>query len=456
MHALDDTIAAIATPIGQGGIGIVRLSGPQAVGIALTLFRAAHRRLRGLQPFRLHHGWIIDPATNKHLDEVLLAYMRAPRSYTRQDVIEINAHGGPVALRAILAECLAAGARAAGPGEFTLRAFVNGRIDLAQAEAVLDVIRSQTDAALRVALDQLGGRLSAAVRAVRQRLLHALAYLAATGDFPEEDLPPQEIAPALESAQSELVALLRQAEQGLVYREGVRVAIVGRPNVGKSSLLNALLHADRAIVTPIPGTTRDTLEETLNLQGVPVLLNDTAGLAERTDDVIERLGIARSQQAIARADLALLVVDGSEPLTPADFAAAGALAGRPALLVVNKGDLPPCAQVDDLLPDAPCVVVSARTGQGLPQLEAALLDAILGGRIASGETPAASNPRHRDALQRALAHLQAALAAHLAGLGGDLAAIDLADAVDALGEITGETASEGLLDAIFGQFCLGK
>ena len=322
MYTLDDTIAAISTPIGAGGIGIVRMSGPEARAIGRRLF-VPERGVDGgwPEPYRLYYGHVRAPETGRVVDEALLSYMQAPRSFTRQDVVEINAHGGAVALREILALCLSIGARPAREGEFTLRAFVNGRIDLAQAEAVLDIVRAKTEASLRVAVDQLGGRLSQAVRAARQGLLSVLAYLQASVDFAEDDIPWQDIAPDLRQAQARLQALLREAEQGMIYRQGVRAAIVGRPNVGKSSLLNALLRSDRAIVTPIPGTTRDTLEETLDLQGIPLVLVDTAGLTA-SENLVERLGVERSRRAIAQADVVLWVVDGNAPLQEGDRDAA--------------------------------------------------------------------------------------------------------------------------------------
>ncbi len=451
---LDDTIVALSTPLGVGGIGIVRLSGPASREIALRLFRPSDRAARPLAPYRLTHGHIVDPATGRRVDEVLASYMASPRSYTRQDVVEINAHGGPVATRAILDLCLAAGARPALEGEFTLRAFLNGRLDLAQAEAVLDVIGARTEGSLRVAVDQLDGRLSERVRAVRQPLLEALAYLEASVDFPE-DVPPRDIGPALTEAVEALGELLREADQGLVYREGVRTAIVGRPNVGKSSLLNALLRADRAIVTPIPGTTRDTLEETCNVQGIPLVLVDTAGITE-TDDLIERLGIARSERAVAQADLVLLVFDGSAAATDADRQVASRCVNKRSVVVVNKGDLPVVDDMAGLLPDAPHITVSALTGEGLAALETLLVETILGGARSHGAPPVASNPRHRDAFRRALESVREAQNALQTGVPADLQAIDLAETVQALGEVTGESASDALLETIFSQFCIGK
>ena len=457
MYTLDDTIAAISTPLGQGGIGIVRLSGDEALPIARRLFRSARRQGKNdrIAPNRLVYGHIVAPETGRVVDEVLLSYMKAPHTYTRQDVVEINAHGGIMPLREILSLCLGEGARLAREGEFTLRAFLNGRLDLAQAEAVLDIITAKTEAALHVAMGQLGGQLSARVRQIRAALLQVLAYLEATVDFPEEDIPFQDIAPELAHAEEELAELLRESERGIIYRQGVRTALVGRPNVGKSSLLNALLRTDRAIVTPIPGTTRDTLEETLNLQGIPLVLVDTAGI-DHTEDVIERLGVERSRRAIAQADLVLLVLDGSEPPSAADRQVAALTAERPTVVVENKSDLPRAAGLEAVLPRAPHVAVSALTGEGIPSLEAALIETILAGRVTVSDAPVSSNPRHRELFERARQHVIEAQRALLEDTPNDLIAIDVSEAVAALGEVTGETASEELLATIFSNFCIGK
>ncbi len=453
MRSLDDTIAAISTPLGEGGIGIVRLSGPEAPVILAKLLSRPAADGAELESHRLYHGHIVDPETGGTVDEVLASLMRAPRTYTRQDVAEIDCHGGSMPLRRVLALALRQGARLAEPGEFTLRAFVNGRLDLAQAEAVLDVIRAKTEAGLRIAVGQLEGQLSGRVREARAALLRILAYLEASIDF-HDDVPQQDIAPDLAATQSALSALCAQADQGLIYRQGIRTAIVGRPNVGKSSLLNALLRADRAIVTPIPGTTRDTLEETLNLRGIPLCLVDTAGIAA-TEDLVERLGVARSRQALSQADLALWVVDGSESLTMADAEIAAALPTQRAIVVINKGDLPQRAEVT-LLPQAPRARISALTGEGLEALERLIEEMALGGRALAADTPLVSNPRHQEALLRALEHVQAAQRTCAAGLPADFVSIDVTSAVEALGEITGESATEDLLDIIFQQFCIGK
>jgi len=458
MYSLDDTIAAISTPVGEGGIGIVRLSGPDALAILRNIFLRGRKRsaIRNLQPYRLTYGHIVDPDTAQPLDEVLVAYMPAPWTYTRQDVVEINCHGGIVPLRRVLELCLRYGARLASPGEFTLRAFLNGRIDLAQAEAVLDIVRAKTAASLRVAVGQLDGRLSNAIRQVRAQMVDVLSWLEASVDFAEDEIPSRDITPDLEEVQERLERLLATADQGIVYRQGVRTAIVGRPNVGKSSLLNALLRTSRAIVTSIPGTTRDTLEETLNLQGVPLVLVDTAGITADAEDVVERLGVERSRAALAQADLALLVVDGSEPLTPADHDIAALLEDKPGLLVINKCDLPVVIDVDGFLPNLPRVRISALTGEGLDTLESAIVESVFSGQVLASDALLVSNPRHKDALQRAYDHVLAARQTHAHGLPADFVAIDLTAAINALGEITGETLHEDLLETIFSNFCIGK
>jgi tRNA modification GTPase len=456
MYTIDDTIAAIATPVGEGGIGIVRISGPESLDILRLLFRDGNRRRLAHQPdsHRLHYGHLIDPETRGTVDEVLASYMQAPHTYTRQDVVEINCHGGIMPLRRTLNLVLRHGARLARPGEFTLRAFVNGRLDLAQAEAVLDVIRAKTDAGLRVAVQQLEGRLSEKVRHTREKLVDILAYLEASIDF-AEDVPEQDITLDLAEAQEELAQLCAEADQGMIYRQGIRTAIVGRPNVGKSSLLNALLRENRAIVTPVPGTTRDTLEETVNLQGIPLCLVDTAGIAP-TQNVVEQLGIERSRKALEAADLVLMVIDRSAPLTPLDWEIAEQIADKTAILVINKIDLSASAEINGLLPDAPRIHVSALTGQGLEALEAQIERTVLAGETSTSDTPLVSNPRHQALLQRALDDVQDAQRAYENGLPDDLLAIDISAAVDELGELTGESASADLLETIFSRFCIGK
>jgi len=442
-----DTIAAISTALGESGIGIVRLSGPDALAIARKVFT------RTLSNRRLVYGHITDPETGEVVDEVLVAYMEAPHTYTREDIVEINCHGGPIPLQRILGLVLRYGARMANPGEFTLRAFLNGRIDLAQAESVLDVIRAKTAASLRVAVQGLGGRLSHSLKQVRGQLMDVLAYLTARIDFPEDEVEEQEIVPTRESARQRLKELISSAEAGVVYRQGVRTAIVGRTNVGKSSLLNCLLRQSRAIVTPIPGTTRDTLEEVVNLKGVPFVLVDTAGIVQ-SKDLVESLGVERSRRAIEQADFVLLVIDASEPLKDSDREIINLLSGKEAMVVANKSDLPRQAELDGL--SWPQVSTSALTGEGLEELEQRMVDTVLGGKVFTSDALLVSNPRHKSALERAQSYLEQALSSIEARMPDDFVTIDLTAALNALGEITGETVTDELLETIFSNFCVGK
>jgi tRNA modification GTPase len=356
-------------------------------------------------------------------------------------------------LQRILGLALRCGARVANPGEFTLRAFLNGRIDLAQAESVLDVIQSKTQASLRLAVQGLGGKLSEPIREVRSSLMDILAYLTARIDFPEDEVEEQNIREPLEKAQETLQNLIANADAGMVYRHGVRTAIVGRPNVGKSSLLNRLLRQSRAIVTPIPGTTRDTLEETVNLKGVPFILIDTAGIMKSVN-VVEVLAVERSRKAIEQADFVLFVIDASEPLANSDKELTDFLAEKTVLVVANKCDLPRQAELDEL--SWLQVSTSALTGEGLEDLENAMVNSVLGGKIVTSDALLVTNPRHKEALQRAERHLAHARAAVDEKMPDDFVTIDLTAALYALGEITGETVTDELLDTIFSRFCIGK
>jgi tRNA modification GTPase len=475
-----DTIAAIATPPGLGGIGIVRVSGPDAFAVGLAVFRPAAGPASEPPPSHLlTYGHVVDPATGETIDEVLAAFMRAPRTYTRENVVELHAHGAPLVLRRILALCLAHGARAARAGEMTLRAFLNGRLDLAQAEAVMSLVNAESDAGRRLALRQLQGELSAWVEKARAAAMAALVRIEASIDFPEEEVPPPdpaELADLIAEALGEVRALLAGADRGRILREGLRVVIAGRPNVGKSSLLNALLGADRAIVTPVAGTTRDTIEERASIGSVALHLVDTAGLS-LTDDLIERIGVERSRAAARSADLLLFVLDGSVPLAAADRHAADELRGLrqpqpasgdgaradgqaspPLVLVLNKTDLPQALSETDvqaLWPGAPLIHTSAVTSGGTATLEQSIAWLALGGGAHTSD-PLVSSARHQDALRRASDHLTTAGAALANDVPLDLITIDLRAALEALGEITGETASVDLLDRVFAEFCIGK
>ena len=474
----DDTIAAIATPTGVGGVGIIRVSGSDAFSLVQSLLRRPGKKT-GLPPsHQLTYGHIIDPATREVLDEVLVAFMCAPHTYTRENVVEIQGHGGPLILRRILRTVLAQGARMANPGEFTLRAFLNGRLDLAQAEAVMDLIESQTEAGQRLAMQQLRGRLSEQVQEARVAVLGVVARIEASIDFPEEDVPTPQIAellPLIAAAQHHVASLLAGSEQGRLYRQGLRTVIIGRPNVGKSSLLNALLRMERAIVTPIAGTTRDTVEELANLRGMPLHLIDTAGITPSADPV-EQLGVQRSRLAAESADVVLLVFDRSEPLNIQDrrvcselyamgFGSSVSQEGqsprqrRPVVLVLNKADRDLCLDGEELRqlwPLAPIVHTSTIRGDGLSVLEDTLAELVLAGNVISSESVLVTSVRHQEALRRAGEHLRASIEALARHIPLDLISIDLRAAYDALGEVTGETASDNLLDKIFSEFCIGK
>lgn len=462
-----DTIAAIATPPGEGGIGIVRLSGEDAVAIAQRVFQP--RKPGKLRSHRLRYGHIIDPVHGNTIDEALLALMRAPHSFTREDVVELSCHGGRMPIQRTLEVVLRQGARLAEPGEFTMRAFLNGRIDLTQAEATMDVVQAQTATALALAQAQLGGWLAQEVRRIRADMLDVLAYVTVMLDFPEDEVEPQDRTADLHACLHAVEHLLAGSNQGIIYRLGARAALVGRPNVGKSSLLNRLLRADRAIVTPVPGTTRDTLEETTSIAGIPVVLIDTAGITESSDPV-ERLGVERSRAALAGADLALLVLDSSQPVADEDRQIAELTYQKPTLLVWNKLDKVEGHQATPALPfEHPhlvgTVATSVVTDIGIDDLVSTIARTLLGDTVPS-ETHLVTNPRHRDALNRAVLHLRAALAvpgvlhAHATLHNGlyptDLLAGEITSALNALGEITGETVGDDLLSTIFSHFCIGK
>ncbi|MEW6387113.1 MAG: tRNA uridine-5-carboxymethylaminomethyl(34) synthesis GTPase MnmE [Thermodesulfobacteriota bacterium] len=451
-----DTIAAISTPLGEGGIGIVRLSGSKAADIARRLFRP-HRPRRQWRSHHLYLGHIVNPQ-GEVIDEVLLTLMRAPHTYTREDVVEINCHSGYGVLQRILNLALSQGARLARPGEFTARAFLAGRLDLTQAEAVLEIIQTRTQAGLKVAAAHLQGSLGRRLKGVREELLNLLARLEAALDFPEEaaELSGPLIEEALASQSRALLDLSATYQEGRLLREGLLVVIAGRPNVGKSSLLNRLLDADRAIVTEIPGTTRDFIEEGLNLGGLPVRLSDTAGL-RTAQDRLEELGIARTRERLAQADLLLYLVDGSEPLDPEDLQALGELKEQRGLAVINKIDLPLVLAETELRAATPfpLVKISALTGQGLPDLKQAILDlALEGGLRPGGEI--VTQARHYQHLSQCLDYLAQARTLINPEPPWELVALEVREAIRELGEITGEEVGEDILDRIFSQFCVGK
>ena len=483
---LDDTIAAIATPLGEGGLAVIRISGAQALTVADKTFVPSGKNAvkpSAATSHTIHYGHVV--RASQPVDEVLCAVMRAPRSYTREDVVEITCHGGILATKTVLDTVLENGARLALPGEFTQRAFLNGRLDLTQAEAVADLIQSRTELALRGANEQLAGKLSVRINQLRDDLMHILAHIEAHLDFPEEDIAPNtrnQLERQLEGGIAFMDDLLRTAKEGQILRRGIRAAIVGRPNAGKSSLLNQLLGHDRAIVSHIAGTTRDTIEETANVRGIPVVFIDTAGLREAQNEV-ESEGIRRSRASLARAEFILHVLDASEPLTPEDKTFLTEFAGKKRILVRNKADLPVRLQLPleteagwgvpfppNITPPttnhgahgvtrpthSAVVDVSCTTGHGLEMLKDSIKSLVWSGAITNEMTQVTINSRHQDALRRARESTLLALDSLRADASLEFVALDLRLGANAVGEIVGKTTTEDLLDSIFRQFCLGK
>lgn len=457
-----DTIAAISTPPGEGAISIVRLSGDQAVQLADKVYQSGNKRLSEVTSHTIHYGHIVDPKSNQLVDEVMVSVMRAPKTFTREDVVEINCHGGIVVVNQILQLLLREGARLAEPGEFTKRAFLNGRVDLSQAEAVMDLIRAKTDKAMGLALNQLDGNLSALIRSLRQEILETLAQVEVNIDYPEyddvEELTTKLLLEKAQMIQQRIQALLATSKQGKVLREGLSTAIIGRPNVGKSSLLNHLLREEKAIVTDIAGTTRDVIEEYVNVRGVPLKLIDTAGIRE-TEDVVERIGVERSRKALAEADLILLVLNQSESLTAEDEQLLEATSGLKRIILLNKTDLP--AQLEQeklkkLIENEPVFSISVAKNDGLDRLESAISDLFFSGETGERDATYVSNTRHIALLEKASLSLEEVIAGIDAGMPVDLVQIDMTRCWDYLGEVVGDSVQDELITQLFSQFCLGK
>lgn len=453
---MEDTIAAISTPIGEGGIAIIRVSGPHAFDLADRLFHSRRGRPSEFPSHTLHFGTIASNAAV--IDQVMLAVMRAPRTYTKEDTVEINCHGGVLTARKVLALCLQSGARLAEPGEFTKRAFLNGRLDLTQAEAVMDLIRARSDRAHAAAIHELEGHLSAKINQARDRLLTILAHIEAHIDFPDEDLGPEVRADLLRDTEeilNFLRSLLATAREGKILRDGVSVAIVGRPNVGKSSLLNALLGRDRSIVTPTPGTTRDTIEESASIKGVPFRFTDTAGI-RRSRGSAEKLGVHRSRKALADSEIALHVFDASRPLTSADSEIMKTCHNRTTILVLNKADLPRRLSLSAAIRHREHVLVSALRGDGLDILQSKLVDLAYSGTVGSGDVDVAINTRHTASLQVAYKYLTDVC--HMLGDATPLEIVSqqLRLSLDCIGVIVGKSTTDDMLDRIFSTFCIGK
>ncbi|MBC1359347.1 tRNA uridine-5-carboxymethylaminomethyl(34) synthesis GTPase MnmE [Listeria booriae] len=456
-----DTIAAISTPPGEGAIAIIRLSGDEAIQIADRIFYA-QKSLGDVESHTIHYGHIVDPSTGETVEEVMATVMRAPRTFTREDVVEINAHGGIVSVNRVLQLVLRNGAKLAEPGEFTKRAFLNGRIDLSQAEAVMDLIRAKTDRAMGVALQQMDGNLSRLIRSLRREILDALAQVEVNIDYPEyddvEEMTQRMLVEKAQLVRASVEQLLLTAQQGKILREGLATAIIGRPNVGKSSLLNQLIQEEKAIVTDIAGTTRDIIEEYVNVRGVPLRLIDTAGIRE-TEDIVEKIGVERSRKALQEADFILLVLNQHEPLSVEDEALFEAVAGQNFVVVLNKTDLAQnidVARVRQLAGENPVVETSLVNEAGIAELELAIKELFFAGEIDAGDATYVSNARHIALLHEAIQAIDAVIEGVEAGMPVDIVQIDMTRAWDLLGEIIGESVQDELLDQLFNQFCLGK
>ncbi len=459
---LDDTIVAISTPIGEGGIGIVRMSGREALKVADRIFISKDGcNPSNFKTYTTHYGYIADE-NKATIDEVILTVMCAPKSYTKEDIVEINCHSGIVPLKKILDLTVRLGARIAEPGEFTKRAFLNGRIDLSQAEAVLDIVRAKTDLSLKIAFRQLEGEFGKKIRALKEELLSIYAHLEALIDFPEEEievLKDEEIKGRLEKLCGELRSLLESADSGKVLRDGIKTVICGSPNVGKSSLLNALLREERAIVTPIPGTTRDTIEETLNIKGIPINIIDTAGIV-KPKDPIEVCGVEKSQRSIEEAGLVLLVIDGSRPLAKEDLEIIDKVKEKRLIIVKNKIDLEQKTsekELKTLLPEEAIVKTCAITSEGIEDLENTISSLIWEGKlIQSLDELILSNARHISLIKEVYKQIKEAIHSINRSLPLEIVVVSLRSALDYLSEITGERISEEVLNRIFSEFCIGK
>lgn len=457
-----DTIAAISTPSGEGGIGIVRISGDEAIEMADKIYAMGNKKLSEQESHTIHYGHIVEPDTGETIDEVMVSILRAPKTYTREDVVEINTHGGMLAVQRVLQTVFNQGARMAEPGEFTKRAFLNGRIDLTQAEAVMDVIEAKSEASMNNAVKQLDGQLSERIETIRREILNVLAQVEVNVDYPEYEDIGVITENLLEEKASEfrkvLQGILETAKQGRILRDGLRTAIIGRPNVGKSSLLNALLRKDRAIVTDIAGTTRDIVEEYINIKGVPLRLIDTAGIRE-TEDVVERIGVERSRQAIEEAEFILLVFNQNEALSEEDKELIELTNGKDRVVILNKMDLESNinhSELYDLIGETPVITTAIIESQGLDSLEQHIADYFFSGETIDRDANYVSNTRHIALITEAERSLGDVLNGLALGMPVDLVQIDMTNAWESLGAVTGDTVQDELITQLFTNFCLGK
>lgn len=459
---ISDTIAAISTAPGEAGIGIVRMSGNEAFSITEEIFKSSSGKdFSNIKNRTISHGFIIEPKTSNRIDEVLISKMQSPNTYTREDIVEINCHGGTLAVKRILEVLLRNGARLAEPGEFTKRAFLNGRIDLSQAEAVIDLITAKTDKGMDLALEQLEGSLSSKVKEIRDSIINMLAHIEASIDYPEYDIEEVTYDTLLNQAQEvsdKIHKLLETADTGKILREGLSTVIIGKPNVGKSSLLNALLKEGRAIVTDVPGTTRDIIEDYINIRGIPLRIIDTAGIRE-TENVIERIGVNKSKELMDQADLILFILDISSELSKEDEMLIEELKDKKTIVLFNKTDLKPILEIEKLkkqLEGKSIIEISALKGEGLDKLEEEIVDMVYGGQVSAGDSGLVSNIRHKNLLENAADSANITIETIRSNLPLELISVDLKDCWDLLGQITGETIAEDIIDQIFTNFCIGK
>lgn len=458
----EDTIAAIATPFGTSGTGKVRVSGPDAIKIGSKIFKASSgKTLTKADTHTAHHGFVIDPSSEETIDEVLAIVMISPHSFTGENTVEFDCHGGMVPLEAVLELTLEYGARMAEPGEFSRRAFMNGKLDMAQAEAIIDVINSKTEKSLSIAVNQLKGGLSEKINETKDKVVTLLAHLEASIDFPEDEIEgfdPEKLNKRVKEIKEPIKKLIKTAKQGKLYQEGIKTVIVGKPNVGKSSLLNYLLQENRAIVTDVPGTTRDVIEEYINLDGIPLKIIDTAGIRD-SDDVVEQIGVEKTRNSLQRADLVIMMLDVSQGLTEEDLKVYELIKKQPTILVVNKTDLDKDIEIKDIrkkFKEHPLLWISVKEEKGIEELKNTILQEILHEQINVETEVMVTKVRHRDALNKALEALKRVQDSLDNGMPYDFLTIDLKDVLFHLGSITGETVTDDIIDQIFSDFCLGK
>lgn len=455
-----DTIAAISTPHGNGGIGIIRISGEKAFNIAAGIFKG-RKKIDDMKTHTINYGKIVNSMTGETLDEVLLSKMSKPNTFTREDIVEINCHGGTVVLKNILEIILKNGARLAEPGEFTKRAFLNGRMDLSQAEAVIDLINAKTNESSKAAVDQLEGKLSLRLKEARSKLIELLAHIEVTVDYPENDIEEitgQKIYSEIKDIKEKLKNIIKDFEKGRIIREGINAVIVGRPNVGKSSLLNELTGKSRAIVTDIPGTTRDIIEDYINLNGVPVRIIDTAGIRD-TEDVVEKIGVEKTHRELNSADLIIMMVDVHQGISKEDLEIIEKIEDKKNIIILNKIDLvkdKDLAEIEDKIGDKKIIRMSLKEDVGTIELGNSVVELFVKGEVSINSEVLITNVRHKNLIDKAIESIDYAIGAHESGMPLDMITIDIVNSAQYLGEITGESVSEDVMIEIFSRFCLGK